>query len=159
MQQIKKALITGITGQDGSYLAEILLREGYEVHGLIRRSSSETPVRILHIVDKITLHYGDLQDGNSIERIIRKVNPDEIYNLASMSQVRISYDIPIYTGEVTGVGFARILEAVRNFNKDIKIYQASSSEMYGRVQEVPQTETTPFYPRSPYGCAKAYAFY
>lgn len=155
----KIALITGITGQDGSYLAEILLREGYEVHGMVRRSSFENTQRIQHLLDKVTLHYGDLQDGNSIERVIREVNPDEIYNLASMSQVRISYDIPVYTGEVTGVGFARILETVRNFNKNIKIYQASSSEMFGKVLETPQKETTPFYPRSPYGCAKAYAFY
>ena len=126
---------------------------------MIRRSSSETPTRIAHILDKIQLHYADLEDGSSIDKIIREVNPDEIYNLASMSQVRISFDIPVYTGDVTGLGFARILESVRNFNKDIKIYQASSSEMFGKVLETPQKETTPFYPRSPYGCAKAYAFY
>lgn len=163
---MKKALIFGAGGQDGSYLTELLLEQGYETHGVIRRSSDDNTSRIRHILDqeavfnrKFFLHYADLQDGNSIEKVIKEVNPDELYNLAAMSQVRISYDIPAYTGEITGIGFARILETVKNFNKDIKIYQASSSEMFGRVQEVPQKETTPFYPRSPYGCAKAYAFY
>lgn len=163
---MKKALITGAGGQDGSYLIELLLEKDYEVHGLLRRSSTSNTSRIDHLISqeaiynrRLFLHYGDVQDSNSIERIIKEVNPDEIYNLAAMSQVRISYDMPAYTGDVTGLGFARILEAVRNFNKDIKIYQASSSEMFGKVQETPQTEKTSFYPRSPYGCAKAYAFY
>ena len=154
-----RALITGVTGQDGSYMAEILLRKGYEVHGLARRASTENTFRIAHLLGKVRLHYGDLQDGNSIERIVKEVRPTEIYNFAAMSQVRTSYDMPAYTGDVTGVGFARILETVRNLDSSIKIYQASSSEMFGKVQEVPQTETTPFYPRSPYGCAKAYSFY
>lgn len=154
-----RALITGITGQDGSYLSEILLRKGYQVHGLVRRSSSENTFRIAHLLNRIRLHYGDLQDANSMERIIEAVRPEEIYNFAAMSQVRISYDIPAYTGDVTGLGFARVLEIVKNFDPSIKIYQASSSEMFGRVQEVPQTERTPFYPRSPYGCSKAFAFY
>ena len=154
-----RALITGVTGQDGSYMAEILLAKGYDVHGLARRVSTENRFRIAHLLGKIRLHYGDLQDGNSIERIVKEVRPDEIYNFAAMSQVRISYDMPAYTGDVTGVGFARILETVRNLDPSIKIYQASSSEMFGKVQEVPQTETTPFYPRSPYGCAKAFSFY
>lgn len=164
---MKKALITGVNGQDGSYLSEILLDKGYEVHGLIRRSSSDGHLaRIQHLIDqeaifnrRFFLHYGDLEDSATLDRIIKEVNPEEIYNLAAMSQVKISYDMPAYTGEITGIGFAKILEAVRNNNKDIKIYQASSSEMFGKVQEIPQTEKTPFYPRSPYGCAKAYAFY
>ena len=154
-----RALITGVTGQDGSYMSEILLAKGYDVHGLARRASTENTFRIAHLRGKIRLHYGDLQDGNSIERIVKEVRPTEIYNFAAMSQVRISYDMPAYTGDVTGVGFARILETVRNLDPSIKIYQASSSEMFGKVQEVPQTETTPFYPRSPYGCAKAFSFY
>lgn len=162
----KVALLSGISGQTGSYLAELLLEKDYIVHGILRRSSTSNTSRIDHLLDqealmnrRLFIHYGDLQDGNSIQKIIEEVNPDEIYNFAAMSQVRISYDVPTYTGEITGVGFARILEAVKNFNKDIKIYQASSSEMFGKVQETPQKETTPFYPRSPYGCAKAYAFY
>lgn len=140
-------------------MSEILLAKGYDVHGLARRASTENTFRIAHLRGKIRLHYGDLQDGNSIERIVKEVRPTEIYNFAAMSQVRISYDMPAYTGDVTGVGFARILETVRNLDPSIKIYQASSSEMFGKVQEVPQTETTPFYPRSPYGCAKAFSFY
>lgn len=163
---MKKAIVFGAGGQDGSYLLELLLEKDYEVHAVVRRSSDNNTSRIKHLLDqeavfnrRLFLHYGDLADAGSVAKIIKDVNPEEIYNLAAMSQVRISYDIPVYTGEVTGVGFARILEAVKNFNPEIKIYQASSSEMYGRVQEVPQTETTPFYPRSPYGCAKAYAFY
>lgn len=162
----KKALIFGVNGMDGSYLTELLLEKEYEVHGVIRRSSSSNTYRIDHLINqeaiynrRFFLHYGDLFDGNNVQKIIEEVNPDEVYNLAAMSQVRVSYDVPAYTGEVTGVGFARILEAIRNFNKDIKLYQASSSEMFGKVQETPQKETTPFYPRSPYGCAKAYAFY
>jgi len=154
-----KALITGINGQTGSYLAEILLEKGYEVHGIIRRSSAGNTRRIDHILDKITLHYGDLSDVNNLVKILTEVQPDEIYNFAAMSQVRISYDIPAYTGQVTGLGFANLVEAVRLVCPDAKVYQASSSEMFGKVLEVPQRETTPFYPRSPYGCAKAYAFY
>ena len=156
---IKKALITGINGQDGSYLTELLLEKGYEVHGIIRRSSAGNTRRIDHLLNKITLHYGDLSDVNNLVKIIQEVKPDEIYNFAAMSQVRISYDIPSYTGEITGMGFAKLIEAVRLIKPDTKIYQASSSEMFGKVQEIPQRETTPFYPRSPYGCAKAYAFY
>lgn len=154
-----KALITGINGQDGSYLAELLLEKGYEVHGIIRRSSAGNTRRIDHILDKITLHYGDLSDVNNLVKILQEVMPDEIYNFAAMSQVRISYDIPAYTGDITGLGFARLVEAVRLVVPQAKVYQASSSEMFGKVLEVPQRETTPFYPRSPYGCAKAYAFY
>jgi len=155
-----KALITGITGQDGSYLADLLLDlGGYEVHGLIRRSSAGNTRRIDHILDKTTLHIGDLSDVNSLTKILQEVQPDEIFNFAAMSQVRISYDIPSYTGSITGLGFANLIEAVRLVCPTAKIYQASSSEMFGKVQEIPQRETTPFYPRSPYGCAKAYAFY
>ncbi len=155
----KVALITGINGQDGSYLSELLLEKDYEVHGFIRRSSAGNTRRIDHILDRITLHYGDLGDVNNIVKILQEVQPDEIYNFAAMSQVRISYDIPAYTGQVTGMGFANLIEAIRLIKLDAKLYQASSSEMFGKVQEVPQRETTPFYPRSPYGCAKAYAFY
>lgn len=157
MQKI--ALITGITGQTGSYLAEILLEKEYKVHGLVRRSSAGNTKRIEHILDQVTLHYGDLSDVNSISKILQEVKPDEIYNFAAMSQVRISYDVPAYTGQVTGLGFANLIEAVRLVCPKAKVYQASSSEMFGKVQEIPQKETTPFYPRSPYGCAKAYAFY
>lgn len=157
---MKKALISGISGQDGSYLADLLLEiGGYEVHGIIRRSSAGNTRRIDHILDKITLHYGDLSDVNSLTKILQQVNPDEIFNFAAMSQVRISYDIPAYTGEITGLGFAKLIEAVRLVIPQAKIYQASSSEMFGKVLEIPQREITPFYPRSPYGCAKAYAFY
>lgn len=155
----KKALITGINGQDGSYMAELLLEKGYEVHGIIRRSSAGNTRRIDHILDKVILHYGDLSDVNNLVKILQEVRPDEIYNFAAMSQVRISYDIPAYTGQVTGLGFANLIEAVRLVCMDAKIYQASSSEMFGKVLEVPQRESTPFYPRSPYGCAKAYAFF
>lgn len=156
---MKKALITGITGQTGSYLAEILLEKGYEVHGLIRRSSQHNTGRIDHILDKVTLHVGELTDVNNLVKIIKEVMPDEIYNFAAMSQVRHSYDIPAYTGEVTGIGFAKLIEAVRMVKPDTKVYQACSSEMFGKVQEIPQKETTPFYPRSPYGSAKAYSYY
>jgi len=155
----KIAFITGINGQDGSYLAELLLSKNYEVHGLIRRSSAGNTRRIDHILDKTTLHIGDLSDVNSLTKILQEIKPDEIYNFAAMSQVRISYDIPAYTGQITGLGFANLIEAVRLVCPESKIYQASSSEMFGKVLEVPQRETTPFYPRSPYGCAKAYAFY
>lgn len=154
-----KALITGVNGMDGSYMAELLLDKGYEVHGLVRRSSAGNTRRIDHILDKIHLHIGELTDVNNLVKILQEVMPDEIYNFAAMSQVRISYDIPAYTGEVTGLGFAKLIEAVRLVKPDTKVYQASSSEMFGKVQEIPQRETTPFYPRSPYGCAKAYAYY
>lgn len=156
---MKTALVTGCNGQDGSYMMELLLEKGYEVHGLIRRSSAGNTRRIDHILDKITLHYGDLSDVNNLVKVLQEVEPDEIYNFAAMSQVRISYDIPAYTGQVTGLGFAHLIEAVRLVCNNAKVYQASSSEMFGKVLEVPQRETTPFYPRSPYGCAKAYAFY
>ncbi len=163
---MKKALITGITGQDGSYLAEFLLKKGYEVHGIERRSSSFNTGRIDHLHNpeenkqtKIFLHYADLADSSSLFRVIKKINPDEIYNLASQSHVKISFDIPEYTGDVTGMGAVRLLEVVRAINPKIKVYQASSSEMFGMVSENPQKETTPFYPRSPYGCAKVYAFW
>jgi len=157
---MKKVLITGISGMDGSYLADLLLEMGnYEVHGIIRRSSAGNTRRIDHILDKITLHYGDLTDVNNLVKILQEVQPDEVYNFAAMSQVRISYDIPAYTGMVTGLGFANLIEAVRLVCPNAKVYQASSSEMFGKVLEIPQRETTPFYPRSPYGCAKAYAFY
>lgn len=153
------ALITGVNGQDGSYLAELLLEKGYIVHGIIRRSSAGNTRRIDHILDKIGLHYGDLSDVNNLVKILQQIKPTEIYNFAAMSQVRISYEIPAYTGQVTGLGFANLIEAVRLVCPNAKIYQASSSEMFGKVLEIPQRETTPFYPRSPYGCAKAYAFY
>jgi len=163
---MKKALITGITGQDGSYLAELLLAKGYEVHGMIRRSSSFNTGRIDHIYRdpheknvKLFLHYGDLNDASSINTLLRNIKPDEIYNLGAQSHVRVSFDIPEYTGEVDALGTVRILEGIRETELKTKFYQASSSELYGKVVETPQTETTPFYPRSPYACAKAYAFY
>jgi GDPmannose 4,6-dehydratase len=158
---MKVALITGITGQDGSYLAELLLEKGYEVHGIVRRSSLINTHRIDHIFDKVKLHYGDLTDSANIVHVIQKVKPDEIYNLAAQSHVKVSFELPEYTGNVDGLGTLRILEAVRilGLEKSCKIYQASTSEMYGLVQEIPQTETTPFYPRSPYGCAKVYAYW
>ena len=156
---MKTALITGINGQDGSYMAELLLEKGYLVNGIIRRSSAGNTRRIDHILNKINLHYGDLSDVNNLVKILQEVKPDEIFNFAAMSQVRISYEIPAYTGQITGLGFANLIEAVRLVCPDSKVYQASSSEMFGKVLEIPQRETTPFYPRSPYGCAKAYAFY
>jgi GDPmannose 4,6-dehydratase len=163
---MKRALITGITGQDGSYLAELLLAKGYEVHGLVRRSSSFNRGRIEHIREdergeqtRFRLVYGDLNDASSLNHILRTVQPDEIYNLGAQSHVRVSFDIPEYTAEVTGVGCLRILEAIRESGLNCKFYQASSSELYGKVVETPQRETTPFYPRSPYACAKAFAFY
>lgn len=159
MEKKKVALVTGCNGQDGSYLMELLLTFGYEVHGIVRRSSAGNTRRIDHILDKITLHYGDLSDVNNLVKILQEVKPTEVYNFAAMSQVRISYDIPAYTGQVTGLGFANLIEAVRLVCPETKVYQASSSEMFGKVLEVPQRETTPFYPRSPYGCAKSYAFY
>lgn len=158
---MKVALITGITGQDGSYLAEFLLERGYEVHGIIRRSSSINTIRIDHIFKKIQLHYGDLTDSTNLVRIIQKVQPDEIYNLGAQSHVKVSFEMPEYTGMVDGLGTLRILEAVRllGMEKKTRIYQASTSEMFGKVQEIPQKETTPFYPRSPYGCSKVYAYW
>ena len=157
----KRALITGVTGQDGSYLAELLLEKGYEVYGIIRRASTFNTGRIEHIRTnpKLSLIYGDLSDGSNISRIIEKVKPDEIYHLGAQSHVRVSFDLPEYTGDVTGLGTLRILDAIREARIKTKFYQASSSEMFGLVQEVPQKETTPFYPRSPYGCAKVYAYW
>jgi GDPmannose 4,6-dehydratase len=156
---MKKALITGITGQDGSYLAELLLEQGYEVHGLIRRSSTEPLDRIEHLIDKINLVPGDMSDQSSLDEAIRNTKPDEVYNLAAQSFVPTSWNQPILTGDITGLGVTRILEAIRKHKPDTKFYQASSSEMYGKVVETPQTEKTPFYPRSPYAVAKIYGHY
>lgn len=165
--RVKKALITGITGQDGSYLAELLLEKGYEVHGLIRRASNFNTNRIDHIYDdpharggKLFLHFGDLSDGSNLNRLLSKIQPDEIYHLGAQSHVRVSFDIPEYTGDVTGLATLRILDAMREvgLNKT-KFYQASSSEMFGKAVELPLKETTPFHPRSPYGVAKVYAFW
>ncbi len=163
---MKRALVTGITGQDGSYLAELLLSKGYEVHGVVRRSSSFNTERIDHVYRdphesdvKLLLHYGDLNDASSLHAIVGEVQPDEVYNLGAQSHVRVSFDIPEYTAEVTGLGSTRLLEAVRKLGVRCRYYQASSSELYGKVVETPQRETTPFHPRSPYAAAKAYAFY
>ena len=158
---MKTALITGITGQDGSYLAEFLLDKGYEVHGIHRRSSISNMGRIVHILDKITLHDGDLIDSTSLIRIINTVQPDEIYNLGAQSHVQVSFDVPEYSGDVDAIGTLRVLEAVRilGLEKKTKIYQASTSELYGKVEEIPQKETTPFHPYSPYAVAKQYAFW
>ena len=158
---MKVALITGITGQDGSYLAELLLEKGYEVHGIVRRSSLINTHRIDHIFKNIKLHYGDLTDSTNIVRVIQKVQPDEIYNLGAQSHVKVSFEMPEYTADVDAVGTLRILEAVRllGMENQVRIYQASTSELYGLVQEVPQSETTPFYPRSPYGVAKLYGYW
>ena len=161
----KRALITGVTGQDGSYLAELLYSKGYEVHGLRRRSSTFGTERIDHLIfgeePKLQLHYGDLSDGNGLMRLIRELEPDEVYNLAAQSHVRVSFDQPTYTADTTAVGTLRLLEAIRDVQDDtgkqIRFYQASSSEMFGKVVETPQKETTPFYPRSPYGVAKVYS--
>src|SRR6266403_1604661 len=155
----KSALITGITGQDGSYLAELLLEKGYDVHGMVRRASTEKFDRIEHIRDRITLHQGDLLDHRSLVDALKASKPDEIYNLAAMSFVAVSWIQPTLTAEFTGVGVTRILEAMREVCPEARFYQASSSEMFGKVREVPQTETTPFYPRSPYGVAKAYGHF
>lgn len=155
----KKALITGITGQTGSYLAELLLSKGYEVHGVVRRTSSPNLDRISDIVDLVTLHPADLLDLSSIIRVLEEVEPDEVYNLAAQSFVKVSWDCPIQTAEVTGLGCLRMLEAIRLVNSRIRFYQASSSELFGQVVETPQRESTPFYPRSPYGVAKAFAHY
>ena len=158
---MKVALITGITGQDGSYLAELLLSKGYEVHGIVRRASLINTHRIDHIYDSIKLHYGDLTDSTNLVRVIQLVQPDEIYNLGAQSHVKVSFEIPEYTGMVDGLGTLRILEAVRLLGMESKtrIYQASTSEMFGKVQEIPQSEKTPFYPRSPYGVAKVYGYW
>jgi len=161
----KKALVTGITGQDGSYLAELLLSKGYEVHGLIRRASSFNTARLEHLYADphqqatLKLHYGDLSDASALARLIGKIAPDEIYNLAAQSHVRVSFDGPEYTTDITATGAVRLLEAIRETGIKTKFYQASSSEMYGKVLEIPQRETTPFYPRSPYGCAKVFAYW
>jgi GDPmannose 4,6-dehydratase len=163
---MKKALITGITGQDGSYLAESLLAKGYEVHGIIRRASTFNTERIDHLYQdphinnvQLFLHYGDIADSTNLIKLLYRIQPDEIYHLAAQSHVRVSFDIPEYTGDVTGLGTIRILEAIRETGLKTKFYQASSSEMYGKVQEVPQREATPFYPRSPYAVAKVYAYW
>jgi len=166
--KLKKAIITGITGQDGSYLAELLLSKGYEVHGIIRRSSSFNTERLDHIYQdphekgaRLRLHYGDLNDANGLFDVLRKVQPDEVYNLGAQSHVRVSFDQPVYTVDTDATGTLRLLESLRSFQeiagKSIRFYQASSSEMFGKVQEIPQKETTPFYPRSPYGCAKVFS--
>jgi GDPmannose 4,6-dehydratase len=162
----KKALITGITGQDGSYLAEQLLEKGYEVHGMIRRSSSFNRDRIEHLYSDphgkkqpLFLHYGDLTDSSNMNRMLERVEPDEIYNLAAQSHVRVSFDVPEYTADVDGVGTLRLIDAIKDTGIKSRFYQASTSELYGKVQEIPQTEKTPFYPRSPYGVAKLYAFW
>ena len=159
--RMKKALITGITGQDGSYLAEFLLEKGYEVHGIVRRASISNTTRIDHIMDQITLHDGDLSDSSGLIRIIGEIQPDEIYNLAAQSHVQVSFDAPEYSGDVDALGVLRILEAVRvlRLTKKTKVYQASTSELYGKVEEVPQRETTPFHPYSPYAVAKQYGFW
>lgn len=152
----KKALITGVTGQDGSYLAEFLLEQDYEVYGLVRRTSTVRYERINHIVDKINLVTGDMSDQTSLTNALSTINPDEVYNLAAQSFVQTSWAQPVFTGDVTALGVTRLLDAIRHVNPDIRFYQASSSEMFGKVREVPQKETTPFYPRSPYGVAKVY---
>ena len=163
---MKKALITGITGQDGSYLAELLLEKGYEVHGIIRRASTFNTSRINHLYQdphindvRLFLHYGDIADSTNLIKLLYRLQPDEIYHLAAQSHVRVSFDIPEYTGDVTGLGTIRILEAIRETKLKTKFYQASSSEMYGKVRETPQTELTPFYPRSPYAAAKVYSYW
>jgi len=162
----KKVLITGITGQDGSYLAELLLSKGYEVHGIIRRASTFNTSRLEHLYTDphtrkaaLKLHYGDLSDASALARLIGRITPDEIYNLAAQSHVRVSFDSPEYTTDITATGAVRLLEAIRETGIKPRFYQASSSEMFGKAQEIPQRETTPFYPRSPYGCAKVYAYW
>ena len=166
MSKTKKALITGITGQDGSYLAELLLEKCYEVHGIIRRSSSFNTGRIEHLYQdfhvndaRVFLHYGDLADSSALSRLLEKIQPDEIYNLAAQSHVRVSFDIPEYTADVVALGTIRILDAIKETEIKTKFYQASTSELYGKVVETPQTEKTPFYPRSPYACAKLYSYW
>ncbi|MEI0493135.1 GDP-mannose 4,6-dehydratase [Brachyspira intermedia] len=163
---MKKSLITGITGQDGSYLTELLLEKGYEVHGIIRRSSSFNTERIDHLYSdphindvKMFLHYGDLSDSSNLSRLLERIQPDEIYNLAAQSHVRVSFDMPEYTADVTGLGTIRLLDAIKETQIKTRFYQASTSELYGKVVETPQTEKTPFYPRSPYACAKVYSYW
>jgi GDPmannose 4,6-dehydratase len=165
---MKRALISGVTGQDGSYLAELLLAKGYEVHGIIRRSSSFNSGRLSHIFQDIhednpqfLLHYGDLSDGSRLEKLVEVIEPDEVYNLGAQSHVRISFDEPVYTADIAALGTLRLLEAIRNVGglQTVRFYQASSSELYGKVNEIPQKETTPFHPRSPYACGKAFAYY
>ena len=158
---MKKALITGITGQDGSFLSEFLLEKGYEVHGIVRRNSIERYDRIQHLLDKIILHYGDMSDSLNLMRLVAEIEPDEIYNLAAQSHVQVSFEEPEFTANVDAIGTLRVVEAVRSLglNKKTKIYQASTSELYGKVEEVPQSETTPFHPYSPYAVAKQYAFW
>ena len=163
---MKKALITGITGQDGSYLAELLLEKGYEVHGIIRRSSTFNTQRIDHLYQdphvngvRLFLHYGDMADSSNLMRIVHEIAPDEVYNLAAQSHVRVSFDSPEFTGDVDALGTMRLLEAIRLTGVKTRFYQASTSELYGKVQDIPQRETTPFYPRSPYGVAKLYSFW
>lgn len=163
---MKKALISGITGQDGSYLTELLIDKGYEVHGIIRRASSFNTFRIDHLYKnseilnkKMFLHYGDLTDSSNLNRLVEKVNPDEIYNLGAQSHVQVSFEVPEYTAEVDGIGTLRFLDAIKETGVQTKFYQASTSELYGKVQEIPQTEDTPFYPRSPYAAAKLYAYW
>jgi GDPmannose 4,6-dehydratase len=167
-KNMKKALITGITGQDGSYLTELLLEKGYEVHGIIRRASTFNTDRIDHIYrdphqdgTRLFLHYGDLADGTNLAKLLHEIEPDEIYNLGAQSHVRVSFDAPEYTGDIVGLGTQRLLEAIHQTGiiEKVRYYQASSSEMFGKVQEIPQTETTPFWPRSPYGCAKVYGYW
>lgn len=159
---MSKALITGITGQDGSYLAEFLLEKGYEVHGLIRRSSTENTERIDHLLgepEKVHLHYGDLTDASSLYRLLYKIQPTEVYNLAAQSHVKVSFDVPEFTADTNAIGTLRLLECIREVNDKIKFYQASSSELFGKVREIPQNENTPFYPRSPYAVSKLYAYW
>ena len=162
----KRALITGITGQDGSYLSELLLEKGYEVHGVIRRSSSFNTKRINHLYgdphtsqSRLRLHYGNLNDGARMRELLEKVSPDEVYNLGAQSHVRVSFDEPVYTAQIDAIGTVRLLEAIHNTGLTVQFYQASSSEMFGKAVEIPQKETTPFHPRSPYGCAKLYSFW
>ncbi|EKD26697.1 MAG: hypothetical protein ACD_79C01058G0004, partial [uncultured bacterium] len=160
---MKKAFVTGITGQDGSYLAEFLLEKGYEVHGMVRRSSSFNRWRIEHIINSnnkmLNLHYGDLNDSSSMNKLIQSIKPDEIYNLGAQSHVGISFKMPEYTSDVTGIGTLRLLDAIFESNSKAKFYQASSSELYGKVAEIPQTEKTPFHPRSPYAVAKLFSYW
>src|SRR5580704_6069247 len=156
---MRSALIVGITGQDGSYLAELLLEKGYRVHGLVRRASSFNTSRIDHILDRLTLHYGDLVDSSSLHAVLHSAKPDEVYNLGAQSHVLVSFETPEYTTDVNAAGVGRLLEALRISGLNARFYQASTSELYGKVEEVPQNERTRFHPRSPYGCAKAYGFY
>ena len=163
---MRRALVTGITGQDGSYLAELLLGEGYEVHGTVRRSSTFTTDRVDHLYldphvggNQLFLHYADLSDANALSRLVAQIEPDEVYNLGAQSHVAVSFENPLYTADIDALGTLRLLEAVRLLDKEVRFYQASSSEMYGKVEEAPQTETTPFHPRSPYGVAKVYSYW